>query len=78
MTDAEFLRAIGEALYGPQWQSALARDLDVSDRTMRRWLSGGAPLPAGLADDLLRLCDARIGTLSDLRVNLIAAAHTTP
>lgn len=45
---------------------------------MRRWLSGGAPLPAGLADDLLRLCDARIGTLSDLRVNLIAAAHTTP
>ena len=28
MTDAEFLRAIGEALYGPQWQSALARDLD--------------------------------------------------
>jgi transcriptional regulator GlxA family with amidase domain len=48
----------GEALYGPLWQSALARDLAVSDRTMRRWVAG-AGVPEGLYVDLLRLTQER-------------------
>jgi hypothetical protein len=36
----EELREIGERLYGPRWQSSLARALPVSTRTIRYWLSG--------------------------------------
>jgi hypothetical protein len=39
MTPAE-LRDIGEELYGPLWQSKLARAMPVSTRTIRYWLSG--------------------------------------
>lgn len=39
------LTAAGQALYGERWQSSLARDLRVSDRTVRRWLAGDAPIP---------------------------------
>lgn len=35
----------GRALYGVRWQTALARDLGVTDRTMRRWLAGQSPIP---------------------------------
>lgn len=39
MTPAE-LRSHGEKLYGPRWQTPLARALPVSPRTVRYWLSG--------------------------------------
>ncbi len=39
MTPAE-LREIGEALYGPCWQTNLARALPVNVRSVRRWLTG--------------------------------------
>lgn len=60
----------GEALYGPLWQSALARDLDVSDRTVRRWVAGTSPVPAGLYIDLLRLTQERTATLDALASRL--------
>ena len=49
------LKSAGEALYGPRWQSALARRLGVDDRTVRRWLAGDReiPGPAIAAIDLL-------------------------
>lgn len=53
------LTAIGTALYGQQWQSALARDLGVVDRTMRRWVSGESPIPTGIIADLHRLLRER-------------------
>ena len=56
----------GEALYGPQWQSALARDLDVSDRTVRRWVAGTIDVPVGLYVDLLRLTQERAANLDAL------------
>jgi hypothetical protein len=34
------LRAAGEALFGPQWQTPLAKTLDVNPRSVRHWLSG--------------------------------------
>lgn len=74
MTGAStLLRDLGEALYGPRWQSDLSRDLAVSDRTMRRWVAGSDDLPSGVAADLLRLCNERLKILSDLRVRLAAA-----
>lgn len=36
----ELLRQVGEALYGEQWQTELARALDVNNRTVRRWVAG--------------------------------------
>lgn len=34
-----------EAIYGPGWQSALARDLVRDIRTIRRWKTGESPVP---------------------------------
>ena len=58
MTPA-LLREAGEALYGPHWQSELARYLDVSDRTMRRWASARWPVPATIVPELRALLKAR-------------------
>lgn len=60
----------GEALYGGQWQSALARDLGVSDRTVRRWAAGVYPMPAGVYVDLLRLTQERAATLDAMAAQL--------
>ena len=64
------LIACGQALYGQQWQSALARDLGISDRTMRRWVAGAQEAPAGVAVDLLRLCVERGAQLNEIRKRL--------
>ena len=74
---SRLLTECGEALYGPQWQSALARDLDVSDRTMRRWVAGASELPDGLYLDLLRLTQERAAKLDSLapRLQQIGRAH---
>lgn len=66
----ELLRDVGEAHTGPRWQSELARDLNIADRTMRRWLSGSDNLPDGVALDLMRLCTERAQTLDDLTGSL--------
>lgn len=60
----------GEALYGQQWQSALSRDLGISDRTMRRWAAGTTDVPAGAYLDLLRLTQERAGALDALAPRL--------
>ena len=67
MTQFSLLRAAGEALYGPRWQSELARALDVSDRTMRRWAAGSDAMPPGVVLDLLPLCDTRIAALEEIK-----------
>jgi DNA-binding transcriptional regulator YiaG len=64
MTGNSLLQRAGEALYGLQWQSALARDLGISDRTMRRWAAGDS-IPEGVSADLTALCKARIERLRE-------------
>lgn len=64
----------GLALYGPQWQSALARDLGVSDRTIRRWVAGQFPVPVGVHAELRRLCVERGAQLRALADRLRAHA----
>lgn len=60
----------GEALYGPRWQCELARELGVSDRTMRRWVADTSAVPAGLYTDLLRLTQERAAVLDGLAERL--------
>lgn len=60
---SKLLRDAGEALYGPLWQSQLARDLGVSDRTVRRWIAGANDVPSGAYMDLWRLCEERAADL---------------
>jgi len=67
------LIATGRALYGDRWQSPLARDLGVSDRTVRRWGAGTSPVPRGVYADLLRLVVERAQVLDDLLVPLTQA-----
>jgi hypothetical protein len=49
----ELLRQIGELVFGAEWQAPLARDLDVAERTMRRWASGSDNVPTGVWRDIL-------------------------
>ena len=71
---SRLLQDAGEALYGPRWQSDIARDLEVSDRTVRRWLSGAEDLPPGVAMDLWRICLDRVTALDDVIGRLKAAS----
>jgi transcriptional regulator with XRE-family HTH domain len=61
------LSEAGRALYGTQWQSDLARALDVNPRTVRRWASGEDIPRLGVYADLLALCDNRAKELKDIR-----------
>lgn len=71
---SRLLHETGEALYGPRWQSDLARDLGVSDRTMRRWAASAEEAPPGVYLDLLRLTQERSMALEALADRLKAAA----
>ena len=71
---SRLLREAGEALYGPRWQSEIARSLNVSDRTVRRWVAGDEEMPSGVAFDLWRLCEERMLALDVVRDRLKAAA----
>jgi hypothetical protein len=70
---SKLLQDAGQALYGPRWQTDLARDLDVADRTMRRWLAGD-DMPPGVAMDLWRKCEERIVDLQAIIDRLKTAA----
>jgi len=75
---SKLLRDVGAALYGPRWQSDLARDLKVTDRTVRRWTDGSSDVPDGVYLELLSLCQERAAMLDDLieRLPRAAAPHT--
>lgn len=69
-----FCRA-GQALYGRRWQSDLARDLDLSDRTIRRYVAGTETPRPGVYVDLLRLVTERTQDLDDLAEDLRRAGQ---
>ncbi len=47
---AQELRRHCSRLYGAhRWQTALSRELDVNDRTVRRWAAGASPVPQTVA-----------------------------
>ena len=51
----EQLQQAGRLLYGDQWQSNLARALDVDDRTVRRWASGESAIKQSIANEIIEL-----------------------
>jgi hypothetical protein len=57
------LQDVGVQLYGPRWQTDLSRAIDVSDRTMRRWISGEDNIPEGAWRDILGRLEGRIAEL---------------
>jgi len=60
----ELLKRIGETLYGPRWGSAdFEVDLNVAERTIRRWLNGTAPIPVSIVPELIALCERLGGNL---------------
>lgn len=66
----DLLREAGEALFGAQWQSELARGLDVAVRTVQRWASGASAMPTGLPNDIRALGDERIEAWRAVREKL--------
>jgi len=56
---AILLRQIGEQLYGRNWQTPLSAAIGVSDRSMRRWVSGDDDIPRGVWADIHRHAEAR-------------------
>jgi len=73
MTPSDHLAAAGRALYGQLWQSALARDLGVNDRTMRRWVAGQEP-PETIWAEVRSLLEARKQQISET-IHLIEECH---
>ena len=69
----DILIECGQALYGQQWQTALARDLGVSGRTMRRWVAGQFPVPVGVRADLVTLLKER-GVMLDALAGRLSSA----
>ncbi|RJO72832.1 MAG: hypothetical protein C4523_02355 [Myxococcales bacterium] len=65
MTPTE-LRRIGEALYGRQWVTAMARDLGISRRTLHRRASGARPIPETMRAELLVIAKRRWQGIEDV------------
>ena len=65
----EIFQQVGEALYGPRWQAAMARDLGVQLRSVQRWLSGERVMPdirVELADLLKRRQGCLVSLIAEL------------
>jgi hypothetical protein len=60
----------GRVLFGPRWQSELARGLGVSDRTMRRWVSGSSAVPDGIVQKLEVMMEDRLFEMRGLLARL--------
>jgi hypothetical protein len=60
------LAAAGRGLYGERWQTSLATDLQVADRTMRRWLAGETLVPGGVERELREVLIKRVKEISKL------------
>ncbi len=63
----------GRALFGERWQTALAQELGVADRTVRRWLAGETAIPPAVGNELQEILEERlrlIGGLVGYGINL--------
>jgi hypothetical protein len=72
------LQRCGEALYGPRWQSELARAVDISDRTMRRWVADPHEIPFGVWKDIQQLLFERMMEIERLRGQIGDAMRDAP
>jgi len=78
MNHANILAALGEALYGSEWITEMARDLRVNRRTVQRWRSGAQPVPSGALEAAAEIALERLGHLGHLAAEARAAAAQAP
>lgn len=67
MITKDLLTKVGQALYGTQWQSDLARALSVDSRRVRQWLNDERPIPEWLQGELITLLSANIDECQQLQ-----------
>ncbi len=72
MNDIQKLKMIAVAMFGEQWQSAIAKKLGVNDRTVRRWAVGEIQINQNIFADLER---ALVQRQADLRLTLRVLRH---
>ena len=65
LTPSLFVK-IGEALFGPCWRLPLSHEIEVSERSVRRWQNAGATIPEGVGADLAEVCRERAGKLIEI------------
>lgn len=53
--NTELFAELGEMLYGPQWQSPLARALGINLRTVQRWATGESTPPETVMDEVIKM-----------------------
>ena len=66
MSDLDLFCKCSESLFGPQWQSEMARALDVNIRTVQRWASGSNDLSPWVFEKLPALLNERQAELAKL------------
>ena len=64
------LTQIGTALYGHAWQTQVANDLGVTDRTVRRWVAGTSAIPTDVWGRLQVVMDAHAEILTSLSAKI--------
>ena len=70
ITPAERLELLirgGKALYGPKWQSPLARGLGIDLRSIQRWVAGDRHLSLGVLHQLVEHCRERTAEIEKAR-----------
>lgn len=65
------INKIGNALYGENWRAPLAKDLDINERTMRRYADGELEANPKLIPELINLVDQNIQSLMECKAMLI-------
>jgi hypothetical protein len=76
--DSELLKIVGESFYGDQWQGPLARDLQVNERSIRRWLAGTEGIPDGVWADLRNRLEYEQSLLGELLKKVIERQAAKP
>jgi hypothetical protein len=60
------LAAAGRSLYGERWQTSLSIDLQIADRTMRRWLANDTVIPQGVERELREILIKRVKQIGQI------------
>lgn len=70
------LQTVGRALFGPCWQREMARQLDVSSRTVNRWATGVHAIPEGVRGELTSMCLDHADELREIAYGLGESTNT--
>ncbi|MDO5648836.1 hypothetical protein [Paracoccus sp. (in: a-proteobacteria)] len=65
MEKIDILAVAGVAIHGVQWQRALAADLGVNERTLRRWVARDVDVPAGVWREIIALLEKQREKITD-------------